>query len=99
MKNRFIDKNIIGSVPAGTIHNSKYIYISPIPNQEVSFNWLNVDYPYWHTHDHWEIYVVTYGTFVHTINEKEYTMHSGDACLIRPNDLHKLSFPSKCCLQ
>ncbi|MBO7345349.1 MAG: helix-turn-helix domain-containing protein [Clostridia bacterium] len=94
MNNRFIDKNIIGPPPVGKLHYSSYVKVSPTPNQEASFNWLNIDFPYWHTHDHWEFYVVTYGSFTHSINYQEYTMQTGDACLIRPSDVHKLSYPN-----
>lgn len=91
MNSRFIDKNIIGSHPLDTVHTSRYIYVSPLANEDVSFNWLNVDFPYWHNHDHWEFYVVTHGSFIHSINGESYSVNSGDACLVRPNDTHKLS--------
>lgn len=94
MNSRFIDKEkTVPIQPSGTIYNSKYKSVSPTPNHEVSFNWLNTDFPYWHNHDHWEIYVVTFGSFNHAINNEEYAMHQGSACIIRPNDVHKLSYP------
>ncbi len=90
MKSRFLDKELIGR-PTNKF-TSKYVIVSPLPTEEVSFNWLNVDFPFWHDHDHWEIYVVTQGTLTHSVNNEEYVMSSGDACLIRPNDTHKISY-------
>ena len=88
MTQRYIDKDMIGK-PA---KKSCYKTVSPLPEEDVSFNWLNMDFPYWHFHDHFEIYVITAGSFVHEINNSVHTLNVGDACLIRPKDLHKLSY-------
>ena len=48
----------------------------------------------WHTHEHWEIFVVMQGEIMHTINGQEKLCKRGDAWLIRPNDLHALRFSS-----
>lgn len=90
MNSRFVDKNIVGS--STERFTDHYNVSSPTPKEEVSFNWLNIDFPFWHDHDHWEIYIVTQGTLTHSINNVEYTMSAGDACLIRPSDLHKISY-------
>lgn len=68
---------------------------SPFRNVKVAFNWLNTDYPALHEHNHWELFFVVSGTIVHTINNEDYIMKQGDACLIKPLDKHKLCLPSK----
>lgn len=70
----------------------KYAVGSPHPDEDVSFNYLNVAFPYLHFHDHWEILVVADKSINHTINDKSFTMKSGDVCLIRPNDAHYFTF-------
>lgn len=88
MNKRYIDKKIIDHPP----RKSCYKKVSPLPEEAVSFNWLNMDFPYWHFHDHFEIYIITAGSFVHEINNSVHALSVGDACLIRPNDLHRLSY-------
>ena len=56
------------------------------------FNWRNVDYPYLHTHCHWEFLIVIKGKVKHTINKVVHTATKGYACLIRPDDEHKIRF-------
>ena len=63
---------------------------SPYPNAKAAFNWLNVDFPYFHTHNHWEILIVVKGKLNHTINEFQEIASTGYACLIRPSDCHRL---------
>lgn len=70
----------------------KYAVGSPHPDEDVSFNYLNVAFPYLHFHDHWEILVVLNKSINHTMNDKSFTMKSGDVCLIRPNDAHYFTF-------
>lgn len=64
-------------------------------DEPVGLHWINVDYPYLHTHDHYEIFVILDGKITHYINGKEFQLKKGDACLIRPNDKHKLFFNKK----
>ncbi len=63
---------------------------SPWKDAEVAFNYVRVDYPKFHTHNHWELLVVLSGSVVHEINNERYTLKKGDACFIRPNDKHRL---------
>ncbi len=72
----------------------KYALDSPHPDDEVSFNYLSIPFPYCHIHDHWEIFIVTDGALIHTINGKTYSMKIGDACLIKPTDAHYFTFES-----
>lgn len=62
---------------------------------EVCFNISNFSYPTFHTHDYYEISVVLAGSIEHDINGTIYTMHSGDCCLMRPNDRHCFRFESQ----
>ena len=68
---------------------------SPYHNLEAAFHWKNVDFPYPHTHEHWEIFIIAQGEVTHTINGQKYLCKRGDAWLVRPNDLHDLRFPSQ----
>ena len=68
---------------------------SPYHNLEVAFHWKNVDFPFPHTHEHWEIFVIEQGEVTHTINGQKTLCKRGDAWLVRPNDLHELRFPSQ----
>ncbi len=63
---------------------------SPWKNADVSFNYVNVDYPKLHTHSHWEMLIILSGSVTHEINGNTYTLSRGDACLIRPQDCHRL---------
>lgn len=68
---------------------------SPFKDAEIAFNWLNRDYPIYHEHTHWELFVVLAGKISHTVNGEEYVMKKGDACIIRPSDKHSLAFQNK----
>ena len=70
----------------------KYVACSQHPNQEVSFNYLNRPYPSLHIHDYWEILLVVDSSLTHIVNDKTYTMKSGDVCLLRPYDIHCFTF-------
>lgn len=59
------------------------------------FNWKNVEFPFLHDHEHYEIILVTDGSIKHTINGITYTAQKGFACLIKPSDKHKLHFVHK----
>lgn len=71
---------------------SIYERCSPYPNADTAFNWLNCSYPFMHRHNYFEVLIVTEGDMKHFINGTVYTMHAGDACLVRPNDCHKMEF-------
>ena len=59
------------------------------------FNWKNTPYPYWHTHEHWEILIVVEGKIQHNINNLTHTATRGYVCLLRPEDRHCFSFIDK----
>ena len=72
----------------------KYASCSPHPEEEVSFNYLTISFPYLHSHDYWEILLVTDGSLIHTMNGYAFSMKIGDACFIRPTDEHYFTFDS-----
>ena len=72
-------------IESGNIHGSKI----------AGFNWRNVDFPYLHTHEHWEILIVLNGKVQHTINKLTRNTTRGYACIIRPSDSHKYRFLNK----
>lgn len=72
----------------------KYKKCSVYPNEDVAYNWLNYPFPVMHKHDHWEILLVTHGKLVNRTKGKDVVMSQGDFCLLRPNDLHAIIFPT-----
>jgi len=80
-----LDKIQTAIIEYGNIHNSKI----------AGFNWRNVDFPYLHTHTHWEILIMLNGKAQHTINKLSRTITKGYACIIRPTDSHKYRFLNK----
>lgn len=65
-------------------------FASPFKNVSAMFNWVNAYYPVDHTHTHYEFLVITCGKTKHTLNGKSTIMSRGDACLLRPQDNHRL---------
>lgn len=73
---------------------SCYEIITSWLDTEICFNISNFCYPTFHTHDYYEITVVFKGSILHDINGTCYEMHTGDCCLVRPNDRHCFRFPT-----
>lgn len=90
MKNNIPDKSSI--VNLGIL--STYSAASPFPDADVSFNWITCEYPYLHQHDYFEILIIISGELNNYINGKSHILHTGEACLIRPSDKHKLLAPT-----
>lgn len=80
------------SINGGPIAVASMEMASPFHNLDVAFHWKNTEFPYLHTHQHWEIFIIMQGEILHVINGREYLCKQGDACLIRPSDSHKLVF-------
>ncbi len=59
------------------------------------FNWRKLEYPYMHTHSHWEILLIANGKIKHNINGQSYYASKGDVFLIRPTDYHNVLFEDK----
>ena len=45
-----------------------------------------------HTHNHYELFIISEGTAYHLINDSVQTVKKGDLFFIRPNDMHSYSF-------
>ena len=45
-----------------------------------------------HTHNHYELFIISEGTAYHLINDSVQTVKKGDLLFIRPNDMHSYSF-------
>lgn len=63
---------------------------SPWKNAEAAFTWTNFDYPYFHSHEYWELMITVEGKINHHIEGKVYHMSAGEGWLVRPADEHKL---------
>ncbi len=57
---------------------------------DVVFHFIYHDFPFLHKHDYWEFPVVLSGSVQHIINDKTTLLQQNTACLIRPEDCHKL---------
>lgn len=88
-------KNIINKPtfnPVKQISKATMKTSSPYPYAHASFNWLNVDFPYLHTHNHWELLIVIAGQLKHILNGYTEICNRGYACLIRPSDAHRIEY-------
>ena len=45
-----------------------------------------------HTHNHYELFIISEGTAYHMINDSVQTVRKGDLFFIRPNDMHSYNF-------
>ena len=63
---------------------------SPWPDADVAFHWTNFDYPLLHIHEYWEMLVLISGTLRHELNDKPAILKQHHACLLRPDDCHRL---------
>ncbi len=80
-----VQPNITDMPDIATIEGS-----SPWKDADVSFHYVKVDFPKLHTHNHWELLIVLSGCVTHEINGQFFTLTKADACLIRPQDRHRL---------
>lgn len=69
---------------------STFERVSPWKTAEISFNWVNFDYPFFHLHDYYELTIIISGSIKNCIGGKEILMRVGDAFIIRPSDRHML---------
>ena len=76
--------------PIYTIPDTILQDISIMENEsEITFHFLNVDYPKLHSHSHWELFIQLSGEIEHEINQSSSRLKPGDAYLIRPTDKHR----------
>lgn len=78
--------------PIKKIKKSTLRESSPYPKAKAAFNWLNVAFPYLHTHTHWELLVIIKGKLCHSINGAKEITEKGYAYLVRPTDSHRLDY-------
>lgn len=71
---------------------SLYEQVASWKHADLSFVWVNFEYPYLHTHDFYELTIIVKGNICNFINGKSYEMPAYSACLIRPKDCHKMYF-------
>lgn len=67
----------------------------PWANADIGFNLMNYEYPIYHDHNFWEIFIVVKGCINHLINDTSRQMFKGNACLIRPQDKHCIKLVDK----
>ena len=72
---------------------TSYNSAAPWKDSDISFNWTNFDYPWWHGHKDWEILLIFQGKLLHKINNEEELLTPGIGCLISPMDEHALFYP------
>ena len=92
MSKNFIDEADVKNIG----EKSLYEKISPFPNLDISFNWIKRDYPFIHSHNHFEILVVTSGKINNVLNDKSYILSQNEVYFIRPDDKHKLLAVPNC---
>ena len=72
-----------------------FVHSSPWKNTNVSFYWVNFEYPVWHGHTDWELCIVLNDHIVHVANGQEKLMSAGDAYLVGPKDTHAMFYPNR----
>lgn len=77
-------------LPSGIEKISTFEKASPWKNADTAFTWTNFDYPFYHTHEYWEVMITVEGTLNHFIDKNRYTISAGDAWIVKPSDEHKL---------
>lgn len=95
MKNYFISDEFI------KFNTSKYVEFNTsanFPNEDVSYNWLNIDYPSEHTHiSSFEVLIVTNGEIINKVNGEEILMKAGDYCFLSEKTMHSIFIKKKGC--
>ena len=71
---------------------SSYEKVASWKHADLSFVWINFEYPYLHTHDFYELTIIIKGCICNFINGKNYEMPAYSACIMRPKDCHKMYF-------
>ena len=66
----------------------RYTFSNSLSNLTCRYN--HVPYKFTHSHDYWEVFIVTDGVVEHKINGNSHFIEKNTVCLIRPNDTHCL---------
>lgn len=94
-----IDKKIYPNV--GDVTETKgpalgtFDQASPWKSANVSFYWLNFEFPFYHGHKDWELLIILNDHILHRINGEEKLLSPGTACLIGPKDKHAILYPNR----
>ena len=68
---------------------------SPWKSADLSFYWVNFEFPYYHGHKDWELFIVLNDHILHRINGKEKLLAPGTACLVGPKHKHAFFYPNR----
>ena len=66
---------------------------SPWSNANVAFYWMNFEFPFYHGHKDWELFIVLNDHITHRINGKQQLLSMGTSCLVGPKDKHSILYP------
>ncbi len=61
------------------------------PDSDIDFHWWDQNKTSLHTHDYYEIFVVTQGEIIHTLNGKDTKIGKRTLFFINPSDVHQFS--------
>ena len=70
-------------------------HASPWKTSDVSFYWMNFEYPLLHTHTDWELFIILNDHMLHRINGQDKILTVGTACLVGPKDTHAMFYPNR----
>ena len=70
-------------------------HASPWKNANVSFYWMNFEYPMYHGHQDWELFIILNDCMLHRVNGQEKILTVGTACLLGPKDRHAMLYPNR----
>ncbi len=68
---------------------------APWRDANVSFYWVNFEFPFYHGHKDWELLIVLNDHILHRINGEDKLLSPGSACLIGPKDKHAIFYPNR----
>ncbi|MBR2647189.1 MAG: helix-turn-helix domain-containing protein [Clostridia bacterium] len=68
---------------------------SPWKSANTAFYWMNFEFPFYHGHTDWELFIVLNDSILHRINGEEHLISEGTACLIGPKHYHATFFPNR----
>lgn len=81
--------------PSNDLPKTSFAHASPWKNANVSFYWVNFEYPLYHGHKDWELFIVLNDQIVHRVNGQEKILTVGTACLLGPKDRHAMLYPNR----
>ena len=88
----------VGKIPKSSAKKPivlSYDNCAPWQNADVSFYWVNFEFPSLHGHTDWELFIVLNDQIMHEVNGEEKLLTAGEACLLGPKHVHSLYYPNK----